>query len=37
MLANYAEWYSFTPPQRPNFPPSLTVPQPFIISMLLDY
>ena len=24
MLANYAKWYSFTPPQRPNFPPPLT-------------
>ena len=25
MLANYAKWYSFTPPQRPNFPPPLTL------------
>ena len=24
MLASYAKWYSFTPPQRPNFPPPLT-------------
>ena len=24
MLANYAKWYSFTPPQLPNFPPPLT-------------
>ena len=25
MLVSYAKWYSFTPPQRPNFPPPLTV------------
>ena len=24
MLVSYAKWYSFTPPQRPNFPPPLT-------------
>ena len=24
MLANYAQWYSFTPPCWPNFPPPLT-------------
>ena len=27
MLASYAKWYSFTPPQRPNFPPPLTTPR----------
>ncbi len=26
MLANYAKWYSFVPPQWPNFPPPLTQP-----------
>ena len=25
MLANYDKWYSFTPSQRPNFPPPLTL------------
>ena len=25
MLVSYAKWYSFTPPQRPNFPPPLTI------------
>ena len=30
MLASYAKWYSFTPPQRPNFPPPLT---PAVIAM----